>query len=107
MNIHNIANQGSVGQARDRATERAGQEKTVIIPTVGDGADQDRATISETGRDTLAAIENLAERARNHGGDRSEIVAAALQRLQSGELSSAAAIEETARRIVESGFVAD
>ncbi len=107
MNIPNIANQGSVGQASDRASSRVGQEKTVIIPAVQREQGQDRATISDGGRDTFAAVEGLAERARHHGGDRAELVAAALAKLTSGELSSPSVIEETAKQIAESGFLAD
>ncbi|MCA8975845.1 MAG: hypothetical protein KDC98_14075 [Planctomycetes bacterium] len=107
MNIHNIANQGSLDQTRDRTTERAGHEKTVIIPAgARDRAIQDEATISSSSRDTLAAVEGFAERARGHGEVRSDKIAAAAERLQSGELNSAAVIHETARQIVESEFFA-
>jgi len=107
MNIPNIANQGSVGQTSDRASSRVGQEKTVIIPAGQRDQGPDRATISDGGRDTFAAVEGLAERARHQGGDRDELVAAALAKLTSGELSSPSALAETAQRIVDSAFLAE
>lgn len=59
--------------------------------SVGDGATpiargEDFASISATGRETLAAVDSLAERARGEAGDRAEIVAAAQARLDSGAL---------------------
>lgn len=107
MNIPNLTNQGSVGQTHDRAGARVRAEKAVVIPAPDRGHGQDRATISESGRDTFAAIEGLAERARRQGGDRGEIVAAALARLANGELSDPAVFAATAQRIADAGFLAD
>lgn len=105
MNIHNIANQANVDRSRDRASD-VGAEKTVLIPTPARDGEQDQATISSKSRDAMAAVELLAERARGHSGDRSDKVEAALLRLQNGELGSASVLEETARRLGDSGFLA-
>ena len=68
-------------------------------------ANRDDARISETGRETAAAIEGLAKRAQQDGGDREELVAAALKKLQSGELDSQATLADTARRLADRGFL--
>lgn len=103
MDIRNIADQGNV----DRANDRADRAKTVVIhPPAPALNDQDHATISTSGRDTLAAVEGLAERARKQGGERQEIVDAARARLESGALSSPDVLDRTARNILDSGFLA-
>jgi len=107
MNVPNIANQGSVGQTRDRAGDRVRPEKTVLIPAAARDETQDRAMISDGSRDALAAITGLAERARAHGADRSATVETARAKLLSGELGTDHVIAATAHRIADSGFLAD
>ena len=102
MDIRNIANKGNL----DRATDRPERSKTVVLhpqpPAVKGG---DHATISTKSRDTLAAVEGLAERARKDGGARHEIVEAARVKLENGTLGSPDANSGTARQILVSGFL--
>ncbi len=103
MDIRNIADKGNV----DRANDRPERSKTVVLhPQPPVVKDQDHATISSGGRDTLAAVEGLAERARKQGGERHEIVEAARAKLESGALGSPDILNRTAQRILDSGFLA-
>ncbi len=99
MNITNVGNNGGIERGGDRPQRT--QHKR-------DGADvspvRDEARISESSRATANAVEGLAEKARKHDGDRDEVVAAALQRLQSGALDSDSTYRETARRMLDSRF---
>ena len=104
MDIRNIADKGNVDRAGDRTARPESHKDVVLIPHVA--AVQDRATISSKGRSTLAAIESLAERARQQGGDRHRIVEAAREKLASGELNSAAVFERAAGRLLEQNFIA-
>ena len=105
MNIPDIANQGSVDRSGDRLTDRAREKAVIISPAPARGV-EDRATISSSSRDTLAAVEGLAERARAHGEDRSGKVAAAAAMVESGALISDAVLQSTAERLLDSGFLA-
>lgn len=100
MDIRNVANQGSVERAGDRA-RKAEPQRTVVIPTVA----RDQASISAAGRETAAAIESLAERARSGDRGREELVARAAQKLVSGELDEAAVVSATARRMLDAKFL--
>ncbi|MCA8952354.1 MAG: hypothetical protein KDE27_22785 [Planctomycetes bacterium] len=101
-----IADRSSV----DRTAEGPERGKTVVLqpqPPLGHKAvDGDHAEISSKGRDTAAFVEGLAERARRVGSDRHEIVEAARARLASGELGTPAALDRTARNLLDSGFLA-
>ena len=114
MEIRNSVDQAKTDRpSADRAAvERAAGErnqplKTVVLqpqPKVAAGGDH--ATISASGRDTLAAVEGLAERARHQGSERREIVAAARARLESGQLQSPDVLDATARAIVDGDYLA-
>ena len=104
MNILNIANNGNIDRPGDRADRSESKDKIVLIPHAP--VVQDKATISADGRDTLAAIETFAERARKQGSEREAIVEAARAKFANGELGSPAALEGAARRLLDSGFVA-
>ncbi|MCR9244281.1 MAG: hypothetical protein NXI31_04565 [bacterium] len=103
MDIRNIADKGTV----DRVSDHSERQKTVVLqPQPRVARDADHATISASGRDTLAAVEGLAERARQQGSERSELVEAARQKLVDGSLGTPEAIEQTARTLLESDFLA-
>lgn len=99
MQINNLGNQ-NVKRADDRS-KRSEEKPVVLVPQ----APRDSATISEAGRDAAAALGNLAERARNAGGDRSEIVAAARAKLVGGQLGSPAVLGATAQKLLEANFL--
>ena len=99
MEIRTVGNQGSVERAGDRS-QKAEAGRAVVIPAPA----PDRAEISQTGKATAAAVEGLADRARRAGGDREELVAAALRRLQSGELDGPEAVGGAARAMFDGGF---
>lgn len=101
MDIRNVANQGNVERAGDR-TKKAGPLRTVVIPAVA----RDEAKISSAGRETAAAIEGLAERARRDGPERDAVVAEARRKLMSGELDAPSTTRATAQRLLDAGFVA-
>ena len=99
MDIRTVGSQGSVERASDRS-KKAEAQRSVLIPA----ATRDSAQISSASRATAAAVEGLAERARSSGGDRQEIVAAAMKKLLGGELDSPTAIESAARAMLDRGF---
>ncbi len=101
MDIRNVGNQGNVDRIGERS-RRDDAKRTESEPTMLRGDD---AKISSTGRETAAAVEQLAERARSDDSDREALVEAAKARLLSGELDSAAVYEATARRLSDSGFL--
>jgi len=101
MDIRNVANNGGIENGSSRA-KRADQKQAVLIPTP---PPRDEAKISSTSRETAAAIENLAERVRNLPSERSEIVAAAIAKLKSGELDGEAALAGTAKQMLAAKFL--
>ncbi len=101
MEIPNIANKGNVDRGSDPAQRADLRRSSDDAPAV-----QDHATISAASRDTLAAVEVLAERARRQGGDRQEIVDAARAKVVAGELAAPEALTRTAQRLLDSGFLA-
>lgn len=101
MEIPYIANKGNVDRGNGRTDKSDASRVDANARAV-----QDHATISATGRDTLAAIEGLAERARKQGSERQDLVDAARLRLDNGELTSGDAIDRTARALLDSGFLA-
>jgi hypothetical protein len=102
MNIQDIGKSGNVDRTGDR-TSKATPRNDVLVPFVPKGKDE--ATISATGRQAAAAIENLSNRARGNDGDRDDIVAAALARLQSGALDRPEVYGTTAQKLLDSKFV--
>ena len=99
MNVPNLGNQ-NVKRADDRS-QRSAEKPVVLVPQ----APRDSATISDAGRDAAAALANLAERARNAGGDRGEIVAAARAKLAAGQLGSPAVLDATAQKLLDANFL--
>ncbi|MCA8963755.1 MAG: hypothetical protein H6838_03735 [Planctomycetes bacterium] len=99
MNITNVGNHGGIERGGDRP-QRAQHKRdgAGVLPV------RDEAQISESSRATANAVEGFAEKARNDDGDRSDVVAAALARLQSGELDSDKTYRETAKRLLDSKF---
>lgn len=102
MNIHDLGKSGNVDRTGDR-TSKTATRHDVLVPFVPKG--KDVATISASGREAAAAIESLSNRARGNDGDRDDIVAAALQRLQSGALDQPAVYGATAQKLLDSKFV--
>ncbi len=99
MDIRNVANHGNVERSGDRT--KSSEARTVVIPAPA----RDEASISPVGRATAAAIEGLAERARGDGRNREGFVAAALERLRSGELDDAKVLTATAQRLLAAKFL--
>ncbi len=100
MDIRNVTTNGSVERSSDR-TKKSDAQRTVVIPSVA----RDQANISSVGRDSAAAVEGLAERARTAGG-REAIVTEALRKLTSGELDGERTIRATAQRVLDAKFLA-
>jgi hypothetical protein len=100
MDIRNIGGSGGVERGGNR-TRRAETRRDDASPVVN----LDEARISAKSRDTAAAVEGLAARARGDDGEREAKVAAALQKLRSGELDDAAALRGTAQRLADAGFL--
>ena len=99
MDIRNVSNNGSVERSGDRP-KRAESKRTESAPE----ALRDQANISPTGRETAAAVEGLAERARQSDGDREARVSAAQRKLLNGDLDAADAVSATARKLLDSKF---
>jgi hypothetical protein len=99
MDIRNVANHGNVERSSDRT--KKSDARAFVIPTVV----RDQASISSAGRETAAAIEGLAERARRSDGSRDALVAAATKKLAMGELDGAAVVKATAQRLLDAKFL--
>jgi hypothetical protein len=100
MDIRNVSNNGNVERTGSDRGKRAEGKRTDAAPSVV----RDEASISTTGRETAAAVEALAERARNSDGDRDAVVTAALRKLMNGELDDAEAVQGAARRLLDGRF---
>jgi hypothetical protein len=100
MNINNIGTPGNVDRTGDRGkgSELKRAEKTPSVV-------RDDAQISETGRETAAIVEQLAERARTEDGDRDVLVEAARQKLLNGGLDGDAIVAATAEKLADRGFL--
>lgn len=101
MNIHDIGKTGNVDRSGDR-TAKPGARHDVLVPFVP----RDEARISASGREAAAITDGLSERARVDDGEREQIVANALARLMNGDLDGERVYAETARRLLDGGFVA-
>lgn len=100
MDIRNVGNQGNVDRTGDRGKrpQVRREEPTLSVP-------RDDAHISTSGRETAAAVEGLAERARSDDGSRDAKIDAAIRRLKSGELDDPSVIAATAQRIARNAFL--
>ncbi len=86
MDVGNINHSGGINRNHGSA-DRAAQK--VLKPHVpAHGSVQDKASISQDGKATLARVEELTQRLRNEDDGRSQLVDAARQRLASGALDS-------------------
>jgi hypothetical protein len=104
MYIPNVGNQGPVDRSADRSADRK-QATAALPPVVIPAKERDLAEISERGRETAAAVEGLAERARRVGSEREEVVAAAREKLLAGGLDDAAVLAATAERLAGSDLL--
>lgn len=96
MKALNIDGSGGVDPSLHRAVKT---EPLRLIPRVSDRA-KDTAAISDAGRQTLDAAEAFVDALRQHDGQRDAIVAAAQDRLQSGQLDTLETLRATARVIL-------
>jgi hypothetical protein len=99
MNIEDVKGYGGLGSGKVRDSKAAarGEERVVRLPR------PDSASISIAGRAKLAVVQALAERARQADPEREALLAGVRARLAAGELDSAEALQETARRILQDG----
>lgn len=96
MDIRKIGIPGNVAHRGD-SSERADRQPVIVIPAKG----RDDARISVAGRETAAAIEGLAERARGDAASREQVVAAAAERLASGQLDHPDVLASTAQKLAD------
>ena len=102
MDIRNVGSQpGNVDRTSERGNRAKLDREQAKAPAA---AVRDDARISDTGRETAAAVEALAEKARGDGDNREQVVTAAVAKLVSGELDSETVLRETAGRLLDSGF---
>jgi len=99
MDIRNIGNKGNVERNGDRPV-RTEARRGEMPSTV-----RDEAKISAGSRATAAAVEGLAVNARKADAEREVKVAAALQKLRSGELDAPAVHKATAQRVLDTKFL--
>lgn len=102
MDIRNVGNQSNVDRLGER-TKRADGKRAEQAPTAAVRGDD--ARISDAGRETAASIAQLTERAKSDDGDREALVAAARERLLSGELDTQVVFAATAGRLADGGFL--
>ena len=102
MDIRNVGSQpGNVDRTSERGNRAKLEREQAKAPTV---AVRDDARISDTGRETAAAVDALAEKARGDGQDREQTVRVAVAKLVSGELDSPEVLRETANKLFDGGF---
>lgn len=100
MDIRQITGFGGV----ERTPERSARTERPKAAEGQPGArPQDGATISEAGRETAAAIDALAEKARRDDPDRQTKLATLKKRLESGELATADVYRSVAKTMIENG----
>lgn len=100
MDIRNIADNGNVERSGKRL-ERASSQRTGEGPSVV----RDEAKISAGSRETAAAVEGLAARARKDDPAREIKLAVAMKKLMGGEFDGPAVHGETAQRLLDSKFL--
>src|SRR5688500_18698843 len=101
MDIGPLRNPGGV-EKPDGRPQRTDKRTAESVPA----AARDEAAISESGRETAASVDALAQRARN--GDESERrtrIDRALQKLMNGDLDDPAVHAEVAKRLLEARFL--
>ena len=104
MDIRNVGNHGHADRTGERA--RRVEHKRAENARAGAGANiKDDAQISATGRETAAAVEELAERARGDDPKRDALIKAVRQKLENGDLDDAAIFLATARNLADRGFL--
>lgn len=99
MDIRNVGSKSSVDRASDRS-KRTEAKRDDAAPSVR----RDEASISSASRETAAAVEGLAERARRDDPDREALVTAAMRKLMNGELDGAEALQGAAKRLFDGKF---
>lgn len=104
MDIRNIGNRGNADRIADRGERgRRTEPRRSDAPVAGGGDD---ARISDAGRETAVAVEQLAERARTGDGeDREARVAEARRKLEGGELDQPHVLAATAQRLSARGLL--
>ena len=100
MDIRNIGNNGNVERSGDRP-KRAESQRGSDAPSIV----RDEAKISAGSRETAAAVEALAERARKDGPDREIMITVAMTKLMGGDLDGPAVHAETAQRVLGAKFL--
>ena len=98
MDVRGIHGNRSIDPPPDSGSRPTRGSKTRDAAVVS--SRQDSVAISDTGRETLAAVDQLTERARRDDPTRQERVEAAKRRLASGELDSVATLRDTARKML-------
>ena len=87
----------------DRGPERPAKGERAKVSDGVQTPVSDSAAISQDGRDTLAAVEALAERAAKDEPDRREFVERVRALVREGRLDDERAYRESARRILSDG----
>lgn len=96
MDVGHIEGKGGVDRGAERAARREHSRRSDSVK-----GPVDSAAISESGRETAAAIDELAAKARRDEPDREARVEAAQARLEAGELDATEVLRETARRMLD------
>jgi hypothetical protein len=103
MNVDNVK-PGGVEKHSERPVEIARPPRDTkthpAAPAVDTHRAHDSATISDAGRDTARRVHDLAGKLREPDSDRKGLVAAARERLNSGELDTEAVYRSVAERLL-------
>ena len=108
MQIRNVGSHANVDRLNESTAGKSAERGRRAERSADDGgltAGADDARISSAGRETAAAVEQLAERARRDDGDRDALVAEARQKLVEGRLDTAEVFAATAKRLGDGGFL--
>ena len=104
MDVSNIKGpQGSQGPERAGRAERP-RDGAARESGAADGPRSDSAAISATGRETAAAVDGLAERARREDPERARVLAEVRAKLDSGLLDDPQVLRATAEKLLRAGF---
>ena len=96
MNVGNINGPGGVERGRGRSADADPRDAT---PRAGDAPTKDTASISQDGRASLEAVEQLTERARK-GEDRTALLDAVRAMMTSGKLATPEAFRGAAEAML-------